>query len=259
MPSSPVNIITLKWGDRYPSSDVNLLYHSVKKNLSLPFRFICVTDDAQGLDRAIEAVDFPKNPGIKNMPWPNVFAKLLLTQDGFANLKGPTLFLDIDLIIMDNIDCFFSYQEGSFCIIHNWLPRRKTLFRPLPRIGNSSVFRFEAGKSNFIYARFLAEMEDATNRQKFRTEQAFLTYSVQEVHWWPQEWVRSFKRHCQRPFPLNYVLEAKKPQTKILVFHGRPDPIEALEGFKGKKIHHYVKPTSWLAPFFTKKDAASNQ
>ena len=37
--------------------------------------------------------------------------KLLYTQDGFGGLTGPTLVLDIDLLITGDLDCFF---DGGF-------------------------------------------------------------------------------------------------------------------------------------------------
>lgn len=247
--NSSVNIICLRWGNRYPVYYVNSLYRGVKKHLRRPFRFVCVTDQTSGYDDAIEAVPFPENPGMSF--WPNVFAKLMITADGFANLKGATLFLDIDIIIKNDIDCFFDYKPGKNIIIHNWLEWRKTIFRKAPDVGNSSVFRFEAGKSQYICDQFLKEKDKAVDQAYFRTEQAFLTYAMRECYWWPNEWVQSFKRHCQRPFPLNYLLQPSLPrEARILVFHGRPDPSQAREGYRDKKIHHYVKPTEWIAKYW---------
>jgi hypothetical protein len=84
--------------------------------------------------------------------------------------------------------------------------------------------------------------------KNYPTEQAGLTDTVREFKiYWPDEWVRSFKRHCQRPFPLNRFLPAKFcPEASIIAFHGNPNPDQAIEGFQGRKIHHYVKPTEWV-------------
>ena len=44
--------------------------------------------------------------------------------------------------------------------------------------------------------------------------------------------MRSFKRHCIPAFPLNHFLTPKVPaQARIVAFHGRPDPDEALRGY----------------------------
>ena len=127
------NVICLKWGTRYPAAYTNTLYRSVKKHLHRPFRFVCVTDNPEGLDEGIDAQPFPPDPEPDgNHGWPNIFAKLAILQDGFANLKGPTLFLDVDVVIMDDIDCFFDYKPGENCIIHNWIEWHKTIFRKRP-------------------------------------------------------------------------------------------------------------------------------
>lgn len=246
--STTGNVICLKWGTRYPAAYTNELYRAVKKNTTRSIRFICVTDDPTGLDEGIEAVDFPPNPGYNN--WPNIFSKLAILQDGFANLQGPTLFLDVDVVIMGNIDCFFDYMPGKNCIIHNWIEWHKTLFRKRPHIGNSSIFRFEGGKSGYIYETFLKEFDEANDQSKYPTEQAFLTHAMKEVYWWPEEWARSFKRTCRPVFPLNLFVTPKKPDTRILVFHGNPDPDQAVAGFDDGKLHHKVLPCSWISEYW---------
>ena len=153
------------------------------------------------------------------------------SEAGFANLKGPTLFLDVDVVIMDDIDCFFDYKPGENCIIHNWIEWHKTLFRKRPNIGNSSIYRFEAGKSGYIYDTLIREFDRAHDKSQFPTEQAFLTYAMKKVNWWPYDWAQSYKRCCRPIFPLNLFVAPKPPKTKILVFHGNPDPDQAVVGF----------------------------
>lgn len=245
-----VNVVCLRWGPLYGPQYVNALYARVKRHLRRPFRFVCVTNDATGFSEGIEAAPIPPNPGTP-IYWPNVFLKLLITRDGFAGLKGPTLFLDLDLVITDDLDCFFDYMPGKNCIIHNWVERRKTLFRKAPDIGNSSVFRFEAGASQYICDTFLSEISRACDKSRFRTEQAFLTYAMRECHWWPETWVRSFKRHSVWPFPLNFLLAPALPKgTKILAFHGHPDPCEALAGYRGARVHHHTRPARWIERYW---------
>lgn len=245
-----VNIICLKWGKRYPAYYVNELYKGVAKNLNRPFRFLCVTEDSNGLLPEIEVTEFPPDPK-SNMVWPHIFMKLCILKDGFANLKGPTLFLDIDIIITGPLDKFFEFHPGKNCIIHNWLPAHKQIFRKAPDIGNSSVFRFEAGSSQYIFDTYMERKFDAEKRSLFPTEQAFLTYAMKEKYYWPADWVRSFKRHCRRIFPLNYLLPPKFcAEASIIAFHGNPDPDQALAGFKGKKPHHFTKPAEWIRNYW---------
>ena len=43
------NVICIKWGTKFGPEYVNRLYKMVQKNLSLPHRFVCFTDSAEGL------------------------------------------------------------------------------------------------------------------------------------------------------------------------------------------------------------------
>lgn len=258
-----VNILCLKWGHVYGSEYINRLYAGVKRNLKRPFRFVCVTDDPRGVREEVECRPFPEKPAFlpETCPWPNIFVKLLVFRDGFADLTGPTLFFDIDVTITGELDRFFDYKKGEFCIIHNWIERRKQIFRKRPAIGNSSCFRFEAGKMNQIYGLFAANWQDAMNRRKFTTEQSFMTWAVgqtQKVNWWPEHWVCSFKRQLVPVFPLNWLITPYRPSKDVsfIAFHGEPDIPQAIEGYRrrnnGKKagIHLASKPAPWIAEFW---------
>ena len=242
------NILCLKWGTRYPALFVNRLYAGAKRHMERPFRFVCATDDPSGLDKGIEAAPFPEPPPGWKRRWPHIFAKLAVFRDGFAGLEGPTLFLDIDQIITGGIDCFFDWKPGSFCMIRNWIELRKRIFRAPPKIGNSSCFRVEAGKSGYIWEKFLEEQDLALDQRLYRTEQAYMTHAAGKVEWWPADWVRSFKRSCARTFPLNLFLPPKfVPGTRILCFHGNPDPDQAVAGFKGRHLNATTLPAPWVA------------
>lgn len=250
-----VNIICFKWGRAYPASYVNRLYRGVSKFLSLPFRFVCVTDSAEGLDEGIETCPLPPppdgwRPNARYPGWPCIYLKLTVFRPGFADLSGPTLFLDIDQIITGDMNRFFDYEPGKFCIIHNWIEWHKCLFRKRPQIGNSSCFRFNAGKeSAYIYEKWLSELDDAQNQKFYRTEQAYMTHAVglENIRWWPENFVRSFKRSCERPWPLNHFLAPKfNKNTSILCFHGHPSPDEAIDGYKGKHLNTWTLPAPWI-------------
>ena len=244
-----VNILCFKWGTCYGPEYVNRLYAGILRNLSRPFRFVCVTDDSSGLVDGVEAVQFPGAPQGWKYDWPNIFVKLMVFKDGFADLEGATLFLDIDQIVVGNMDDFFDYKPGEFCMIRNWIEFRKRIFRRVPKIGNSSCFRFEAGQMNYVYEKFLSEMDIAVQQRYFRTEQAYMTYAVgiENINWWPSNFVQSFKRSCMKPFPLNLVMKPQCPENaRILCFHGRPTPEDAIAGYKGRHLNTWVKPCSWV-------------
>ncbi|MDZ4842473.1 MAG: hypothetical protein SH859_10080 [Hyphomicrobium aestuarii] len=44
-----VNVVCMKWGDRYPAVFVNRLYAMVLRHTSWDINFVCFTDDATGI------------------------------------------------------------------------------------------------------------------------------------------------------------------------------------------------------------------
>lgn len=234
------NIICMKWGTKFEPLYVNTLASMVRRHLRLPHRFVCFTDDGAGLDERIEVRDLPEMTLPENAP-ERGWRKLSVFKEKLADLEGTALFLDLDVLILDDLEPFFT-QPGEFLIVHEWG------FRD-PVIGNSSVFRFEIGKHPDILDYFVNNLE--TVRATHRNEQAYLSHAVHKkgiLQYWHEEWCRSFKRHCMRPFPVNYVLPPKQPENaKIIVFHGNPNPDVARDGWIGKYGLRCVRPTPWIA------------
>lgn len=243
--SDTVNILTLKWGERYGSDFVNRLHHAVARHLRRPHRFVCFTDDPAGLEAGVESfpipeIDLPPGPAVTG------WRKLCLFRDDLP-VEGLSLFLDLDIVVTGSLDAFFDFgRADQIPIIHNWVSLRKRLLGLDPQVGNSSVFRFQANACRFVWDQFHAERDWAL--ANFRPPQRYLTHCIRpRMVYWPEAWVRSFKRHCRPVFPLNLLLTPRLPAgARIIAFHGRPDPDEALVGFAGKRPHHRCRPTPWI-------------
>ena len=103
------------------------------------------------------------------------------------------------------------------------------------------------------------------NREKVyaehRNEQAYLSRAIamrEKLEYWPAEWCLSFKRHFMRPFPLGYFLEPQpRIGTKVIVFHGEPNPDCARDGWRSAFGLRAVKKTPWLANLWTEIDSFS--
>ena len=59
---SHATVACIKWGTLFGSDYVNRLYSGVRRNLSCPVRFICMTEHAEGLHPDIEVLDLPVEP-----------------------------------------------------------------------------------------------------------------------------------------------------------------------------------------------------
>ncbi|MBS0235918.1 MAG: hypothetical protein JSS50_01110 [Proteobacteria bacterium] len=243
-----VNVVCIKWGISYDASYVNRLYSMVKRNLKGPVRFICMTDDAKDFHPNIEVKPLPEMvipEQYQVSPWRKIG---IFKRETLADVKGKTLFLDLDLIIIEDLDSFFEYgQEDDICIIENWTQMGRG-------IGNSSVFRFNPEKCHFIYDAYakdpLTACETHPNGQTFFSKQ--VTGSGKALNYWPAEWCRSFKRHCISYWPLSWIFEPKIPaRVKIIAFHGHPKPHEAALGkYPGKNMFYRFLPTRWIYEYW---------
>ena len=249
--SKPVNVVTLKWGARYGAEYVNKLFAGVSRNLTLPFHFVCFTDDATGLTKGIKSFPIPEI----DLDPPNLYRgwrKLCLFKEGLP-INGNCLFLDLDILITGSLDDFFLYEPEKIPIIHDWPTSLRKIFPKGPPVGNSSVFRFIANECTFVYEQYISEKEWALST--FEPPQSYLTHCIRpRMIFWPKHWVVSFKVHCLPPWPFNLFKTAKSPKNaQIVIFHGHPDPDEAREGKwalgnkpSWKKIYKYTKPTPWI-------------
>lgn len=238
LPSS-VNVVCMKWGTVYDPQYVNKLYSMVKRHLSLPFRFVCFTDDARGIVPEVECQPLPEihvPPERDNSPW----RKLALFRQDLGGLEGKTLFLDLDVVIVAPIDELVVYTD-KIGVAENWTQRGEG-------VGNTSVFTFVAGANSFVLDRYYETID--TLFDHYRNEQIFAskTLGPERIDFFPDAWVRSFKRQCMPGGVLNWIRTPTIPQgTKIVAFHGNPKPPHAIAGEYPGKWYKHCRPTPWVA------------
>ena len=235
------NVICMKWGTKYGPEYVNTLWSMVNRHLTLPHRFICMTDDRTGIRTEVECLPLPDiyvPPHKDYSPW----RKLGMFSKKIGNLKGKALFLDLDIIIVDEINSFFTYSN-KFTIIENWTQKGQG-------IGNSSVYCFNIGEHVDVFNYYQEHVEEVTN--KYSNEQIYLSRKIGNIEYWPDEWCKSFKRHCIPPHIIRYFRAPQKlPGMKILVFHGNPKPTDAIAGgFFGRNPLKYIKPCHWVKEYW---------
>ena len=184
-------------------------------------------------------IKIPKQ--ISDTPW----RKLSVWQYPLINLEGDILFLDLDLVITGNIDKFFNYNVGKYCVIENWTQIGKG-------IGNTSCFRFPVKKFKYLFDEF--QNTGFEIWKNYHIEQVYLSKNIKEQKFWPKDWCKSFKHNLLPKWPNRIWEEAKLPiDTSIVAFTGKPDPDDVLKEkwpvpkkFFYKKIYKQVKKPSWL-------------
>ncbi len=238
-----VNVLCIKWGKKYGPEYVNILHSMVRRHLQREHRFICLTDDAEGIDPSVETQPIPKVdfPDFDNMAaWARAhgWLKLVSFANPLLDIQGPTLFIDLDVVIVDKLDPFFDLP-GEFVVIREWDKRDGT--------GNTSVYRFNAGAHADALSYFKKHSDEIRN--SYRNEQQYITtfFANQgKMSFWPEAWCRSFKRHCVRAHVLNLFLPPRIPEgARIIAFHGKPNPPDAIAGRSGKWYRRVI-PTAWI-------------
>jgi hypothetical protein len=237
-------IVCMKWGAAYGAEYVNRLYRMIERNITGPFRLVCLTDDDAGIIDAVDCFPCPTidaPPPYDNRPW----RKVSLWGERVADLEGEVLFLDLDLVIVDSLDPFFDYGEG-FCVIYNWT-------QPGLKVGNTSVYRFTVGSRTELLERFTADPMKVI--KTFGNSQTYVTRNVGDVTFWPDAWCKSFKVHCIPRWPLNWLQTPRLPEgARVIAFTGTPNPPDAIAGEwpakQGagwhKKLYQHVRPTPWI-------------
>jgi len=234
----------MKWGSRYGHEYVNRLYKSVKKHTTKPTKFYCFTDNIKKINkdiicRPLPTINLPSE--ISLTPW----RKMSLWQTPLYDLKGDILFLDLDLVITGNLDRFFDFKPGNYCVIENWTQIGKN-------IGNTSCFKLPIGKYNSVFKKFITNPEKYW--KKYHIEQIYLSAQIKNQVFWPKEWCKSFKHNLLPKWPFRIWEPAKLPvNTSIVAFTGKPDPDDVIKGEWPvekskiyKKIYKQLKTPQWV-------------
>jgi hypothetical protein len=253
MSQDVVNVICMKWGRLYGPEYVNHLRAGVKRHLARPHRFVCFTDDGTGLAADVEVRPIPDlglPAGQKDLRW----RKLGVFNERLADLTGTTLFLDLDLVVMQSLDPFFE-QPGAFLII-----RDDDLFRAKPLrklnaqrdrflhdVGNSSVFRFEIGAHRYILDAYVADPKGAA--QRYEISQQFQSAQLAahgHLQYWPKGWCVSFKNDCVPHALASWWRDPVVPLgARIVVFAGTPKMSDVLAG-RRDKWYRRIGNIDWL-------------
>ena len=163
-------IICVKWGTKYGPDYVNRLYGMVARNITGPFRFVCITDRTEGLRPEVETIPLPE----LGCPHPQrtfgQWRKVVLWGREIPGLTGVALFVDLDSVIVGNLDGYFSHGSPDDVIVaRNWA-------KPFQKLGQTSVFRFPIGQNPHILDNFRADPQGVADR--FHFEQHYITHSV---------------------------------------------------------------------------------
>lgn len=237
--TAPLSVVTWKWhtpGYRtaFGSQTVNVLRRMVARHYQAPHRFICVTDDRNGIDDDVEVVpawnDFAtvKSPMGGNNP--SCYRRLRMFHPDIADVFGPRFVsLDLDMVLTSDVRPLWDRPE-DFVIYGDTNP--KTYY-------NGSMLLMTAGARPNVWTDFHQVRSPALSRAAghFGSDQGWISYCLGpgETKWSKADGVYSFRNDLkprgQSALPSN---------ARIVVFHGSVDPWSpiALRQFSWLRDHY---------------------
>lgn len=118
-----ISVVTFKWATpgyraKFTSEHVNTLRRMVQRHYQAPHRFICVTDDAAGLDGGIEVVplwdDYASVPNPTGGGRPSCYRRLKLFDPAMSDVIGERfVMLDLDCVICGDLSPLFDRPEDA--------------------------------------------------------------------------------------------------------------------------------------------------
>ena len=145
-----INVLTFKCGTKYDYRSVNMLHRSILLHYDKPFRFHCMTDNPENLDK-----DIIVHPMQDEFPYE--FNSLSLVRTGFAGIKDgdSCILLDIDVEVVNVPTPIFNFDllPKQVGFIHKWWT--------YPYAQGSFIcgmaYRFTAGELDVFYNRFKSD------------------------------------------------------------------------------------------------------
>lgn len=122
--------------------------------------------------------------------------------------------------------------------------------QPGKQIGNTSVYRFRVGTHSYLLDNLLEHEGEILG--KYSNSQTYISRSINELNFWPDDWCVLFKVQCLPAWPVRFwKAPVLPPKARVVAFPGVPNPHQAVNGewpVKSifKKVYKYIRPTPWI-------------
>jgi len=222
-----LNFACVYYGDKYtrpptdPWSYLRNLYNMVERNLTVPYRFVCFTDSTVlHKQREFRGKDIEFRQ-FKRHDFEGWFNKLQLFSPD-SKLEGDTLYMDLDVVIMKNIDELATIGESKNFVGMND-------FNPSSGLFNSSIMRFNNQYHSIIWKEYLKRKTEFNHAHGDQDIISAIIKSHEDSIAFPDSWTQSYKwlnRKGER-YHIDKMTYEQDPNAKVCVFHGNPNPDES--------------------------------
>ena len=221
-----MNFACVYYGDKYKIEYVEKLYNMVQRHTTLKHNFICFTDSTiihRRLKKTLPGhkIEFRK---FKRDDFNGWFNKLQLFSPD-SNLTGNTLYMDLDVVILKNIDEFFTIGQD-----HNFVGMND--FNPTSGTFNSSIMKFNNNTTSKLI--WDAYFKNRSEYRKLPGDQNIISALIKkhkDTISFPDSWTQSYKWYDRtgKRFHKNKWTFEQHPEAKVCVFHGSPNPHDSKE------------------------------
>ena len=215
-----MNFACVCYGNKYSVEYVQKLYNMVERNTTHLINFYVFTDHVK-MEKMVDG-----NINVRQFPehdlegWWN---KMQLFHPK-VSLPGTTLYMDLDVVITDNIDCFFTYKpEAEFVGMND--------FNPSTKQWNSSIFKFKNEKlQGRLWHKFYDDRPNLLRR--FPGDQNLISEFIKNspgCDSYPDSWTQSYKWYDRSGtrYSRQDMTYEHNGESLVTVFHGQPNPHES--------------------------------
>jgi hypothetical protein len=228
-PNVKITVLCVRFGNKYGREYVERLRNMVSRHMTIPYEFVCLTDDQHPV------------AGVRSIVQPNAnYARgwwhKVHMFDPNIPLSGRILYFDLDVVIHANINKLAGYLTKEFVGIHDFNRKFHANWKYL----NSSVLAWNHRSQTHIWDQFKNNPKEA---QRMPGDQDWIwKLSQSTIKFWPREWIQSYKWEIRSREELT-LTNGKRQFTNVrddvviesgcsvAVFHGDPNPCAVRDKF----------------------------
>lgn len=196
---------------------VNTLKRMTDRHYQYPHEFVCITDDASGLDPSIRVVPLWDDHAGLHAPQggknPSCYRRLKVFAPEMETILGKRfVVMDLDMLITGDLTSIWHRAE-DFVMCGDTNPQTPY---------NGSMMLMTAGSRAKVWQTFEGRRSQALAKQAgyFGSDQAWISYCLGkgEATWTRKDGVYSFRNH------LAMHRQNLPSDARVIIWHGRHDP-----------------------------------
>lgn len=220
-----LSVVCFKWKpakgyrSEFGPQSVNVLRAMVDKNYKRDHKFICITDDPEGIDPRVQVIplwdDHASVPSPHGSGNPSCYRRLKMFSKEAAEFIGPRFVsVDLDCVITGDMRPVWDREE-DFVIWGD-----TAVGTPY----NGSMILMTAGARSQVWEQFDPVSSPARGRELkyIGSDQAWIAACLgpKEAKWTMRDGVVSYRNEIR----VRGMRDTLPPKTRIVMFHGQYDP-----------------------------------